>query len=107
MSGSGGAKGPTQAEERQRLAQELADLLDEVVFNLEHGVPLSVIHKMEALGRKLEAFSLVEISASGSRLKEEIAALQKDLGEILADRDAARQLIDRGQRIVTLLQEGR
>lgn len=106
MSGSRRGQDPRNEGERQRLARELADLLDEVVFNLEHGVPWSVIHKLEAVGRQLETISVPQEPSFASRLKEEIVAFQRDLGEIFSDRDAAKELIDRGQRIVSLLQEG-
>lgn len=105
MSGSRRAQSPQQAEERQRLARELADLLDEVVFNVEHGIPWSVIHKLDAVGHKIEKLSDVEAAHLRARLKEEIAAFQQNLSEIFSDRDAAKELIDRGQRIASLLQE--
>ncbi len=106
MSGSRQGQDPQNEGERQRLARELADLLDEVIFNLEHGIPWSVIHKLDAVGRQLEKLSVLREPSLASRLKEEIAAFQQDLSEIFSDRDAAKELIDRGQRIVSLLQEG-
>ena len=107
MSGSSRAQSPQQAEERQRLARELADLLDEVVFNVEHGIPWSVIHKLDAVGHKLEKLSEVDDAHFRARLKEEIAAFRQNLSDIFSDRDAAKELIDRGQRIASLLQEVR
>jgi hypothetical protein len=91
-------------DQRSRLARELEGALEEVVFDLEHGIPWSVIHRLDAVGRELAELAEREKEI---RLKDEVALFRQDVSEIFADRDAAKEVVLRGQHIVALLQTRR
>jgi hypothetical protein len=92
-----------QAASRARLAAELAREIDEVLFNLEHGIPESSIRRLAALAAELERLGA---SSGPGELAAETAAFRAAVGGLFRDAAAPEEVIARGQRILSLL-EGR
>ncbi|MGH7819605.1 MAG: hypothetical protein ACREQ9_07525 [Candidatus Binatia bacterium] len=83
---------------RQRLAKDLADALEDLLFNLEHGIPWKVVHELDRI-----AAELGEIDSGDRALRAEIDAFRSGVNELFADRDAAEEVIVHGERIAAIL----
>jgi hypothetical protein len=92
----------TRSVQRRDLARRLSSLLDEVVFNIEHGIPLSVVNDLSSLGRSLEALRLCGGTAGELRsFREAVDALRA------VEPDAVDRLLCAGERVFATLKDSR
>jgi hypothetical protein len=95
-----GRRGPGP-DEAQRIADALADLLDEVVFNIEHGVPEAELRKLEDLGERIATQAT---TAASDRFTDVLRTFRKSVSGMRAsDPDAPDELLASGRRIIAIL----
>ena len=81
------------------LASRLSRLLDEVVFNIEHGIPLSLVNDLFSIGRSLEALHL------GGGEGEELRSFREAVDALRdVEPDAVDRLLRAGERVVSSLE---
>ena len=88
----------TRETERDRVARELDDLVQRLMACRPCGVSLSLMQELEVVRA-----DLATVAAQDPKLAAEVEGLREELEEILYSREAADDVILRGQRIAALL----
>ena len=90
---------PMRVPTPRDLAPRLSSLLDEVVFSIEHGIPLSLVNDLSSLGRSLEALHHCGETAEALRgFRQAVDAL------LDVEPDAIDRLLREGARVVSSLE---
>ena len=97
---------PDPAARKREIARDLTRALEDVVFNIEHGIPLELIHRLETLGTDLDRFVAEEPSPQGP-LMQEVSAFRAAVAELFVESGAPEAVIEHGQRIVSILEGDR
>jgi hypothetical protein len=90
----------TVRDERERIAGEIGEVIEEVAADTNGGIPWTLMHRLGAI-----EMELAKLAEKDSALAAELDGFRGETEEIFCDRDAAEEVVLRGQRIAALLQK--